>query len=64
MKFYKYRTGFGIRGGILWFRISGYGLHFQNLRRNPLIMMSEQNGAVRYIVIFGIKIKVLKRDIF
>ena len=50
-----------LNGCGLWFRIFGYGLHFNNA---PLLF-SERNGLTKiYKLPFGFKMKVLKRDSF
>lgn len=47
--------------GIWWFRVWGFGLHFQNMRRNDYVPFSERYGYRRVWYLGRFKVKVLYR---
>ena len=49
-----------IGSGTLWFRIFGYGLHFKNLDKKPLVF-SERIDMTKTFRIYKYSIKTLKR---
>jgi hypothetical protein len=48
-----------IRHGFNWFRVFGWGLHWKDLRCNPLLFL-ERNGYLRRLQVGPWSIRVLK----